>query len=254
MGLFRSLSLIALRQVTAGAAQAAGLAGAEGVAGFLTDRFTDHSQRLVIALRSANERAWQALEVALAGESLWNKLDDADDKAFRQQVRVFLDATPLEGLPAQSADDLPRSSADLSAGRPAVGGGRPAVGASTEFRQLCLRELRAARRSGLLLADPLRPDDLAKRAADFTRFDDPAALLEREGQALDGVAGELREAGHASLARLVSLRPADGPPLLVRAVRFFFRRFLRLARKCGTPLAPGRVTRRIARTRFDDRV
>ncbi|HKB42515.1 MAG TPA: hypothetical protein VKD72_39170 [Gemmataceae bacterium] len=42
MGLFRSLSLIALRQVTAGAAQAAGLAGAEGVAGFLTDRFTDH--------------------------------------------------------------------------------------------------------------------------------------------------------------------------------------------------------------------
>src|SRR5262249_61357676 len=123
------------------------------------------------ALRKANERAWQALEVALAGESLWNKLDDANDKAFRQQVRAFLDATPLESLPSHGP----------------------------EFRQQCLRELRAARKSGLLLADQLRPDDLAKRAADFARFEDPAALLEREGQVLDGIVGERREAGHASL-------------------------------------------------------
>src|SRR5262245_8424462 len=104
MGLFRSLSLIALKQVAAGAVRAAGLVGAEGVAGFLNERFTDHSQHLAGALRKANERAWQALEVALAGESLWNKLDDANDKAFRQQVRAFLDATPLEGLPSHGPE------------------------------------------------------------------------------------------------------------------------------------------------------
>jgi hypothetical protein len=91
-------------------------AGVDKVAHFLADRFTDHSQRLPEVLRKANEHAWTTLEVALEGESLWRIVDRADDKALRQQVRTFLDTTPLAGLP----------------------------GHGTEFRQQCLRELRAA--------------------------------------------------------------------------------------------------------------
>src|SRR5262249_20588165 len=67
MAMVRSLAVLALRQVASGAAQAAGLAGGDALARFLGKHFTDHSQRLTAALRGAGERAWQALEVALAG-------------------------------------------------------------------------------------------------------------------------------------------------------------------------------------------
>ena len=74
MGIFLSLSGIALRQVVGGALQTVGLDKAgDGVIDYLTARFTDHSQRLTKALQSANEKAWKAFEVALGGESLWDK-------------------------------------------------------------------------------------------------------------------------------------------------------------------------------------
>src|SRR5262249_36088553 len=151
--------------------------------------------RVPSAVRGAGERAWQALEVALAGESLWGRLDEADDRAFRQQVRAFLDGAPLEGLP----------------------------GHGDEFRQQALRELRAARKAGLLLGGSLQAGHPAEGAADLARFDGDG-VLEREWQALEGLAGSLRQAGYAALAQLVALKPAGGPPLLVLAVRYFFRR------------------------------
>jgi hypothetical protein len=71
MGVFLNLSVLALRQVVQGAANAVGLGAAgDAVIGFLGDHFTDHSRRLTNALQSANDRAWRALELALAGESL----------------------------------------------------------------------------------------------------------------------------------------------------------------------------------------
>ena len=195
MGIVRSLSVLALRQVAHGATHAAGLVGVEAVARFLGQHFTDHSQRLVVALRGANERAWQALEVALAGESLWGKLDDADDRAFRQQVRAFLDAAPLGGLPSHGL----------------------------EFRQQTLRELRAARKAGLLLGGALLPNDLADGAAALARFEGDN-LLEEQWHTLEALAEPLRQAGYSALAQLISLRPTEGEPLLVVAVRYFFRR------------------------------
>src|SRR4051794_23108504 len=67
-------------------------AGAEGLATFLVERFTDQSQRLPAALTRANDRAWKAMEIAIAGESLWGWLDRSEDRAFRQRVRAYLDA------------------------------------------------------------------------------------------------------------------------------------------------------------------
>jgi serine/threonine protein kinase len=195
MEIFQRLSLVAVRQVIRGACEAAGMVGAEAVAGFLKDQFTDHSRRLSRALAEAHERAWKALEIALAGPSLWNWLDRSDDKAFRRQVRAFLDVTPLAGLP----------------------------GHGPEFRQIALRELQAVRKSGVLTGS-LDPAELARSAGAFARFSDPQAVLDAEWQAVEQTAGELRQAGYKNLAHLLSLRPGEGAPLLVVAVRYFFRR------------------------------
>ena len=82
MSIFFSLSSLALRQVVDGACAALGVKdGGEAVVGFLTERFTDHSQRLARALRQANDNAWKALEIALAGDSLWDRCKAADATA-----------------------------------------------------------------------------------------------------------------------------------------------------------------------------
>ncbi len=93
MGIMQNLSSLALRQVVDGACAVVGVSGGgEAVVSFLSRHFTDHSQKLTAALQSANERAWKALEVALAGESLWDKckiaLASAEDQAFRASACV----------------------------------------------------------------------------------------------------------------------------------------------------------------------
>src|SRR4051794_18347791 len=103
MQLFQNLTVPALRQVLSGAmSSVAGQFGADAavaVVDFLQQRFTDQSERLTGALTQANERAWNSLEIALAGDSLWERckllMASSEDKGFRQQVRAFLDATPL---------------------------------------------------------------------------------------------------------------------------------------------------------------
>ena len=66
MSIFLSLSSLALRQVVEGACAALGARdGGEAIVGFLTERFTDHSQRLARALQQANDNAWLANEADL---------------------------------------------------------------------------------------------------------------------------------------------------------------------------------------------
>jgi hypothetical protein len=89
MGLLVNLSTVALRQVLNGALQTVGISGGgDAVVNFLTERFTDHSQRLTVALQTANDRAWKAFEVALAGESLFERctvsIAPGEDQGFRE--------------------------------------------------------------------------------------------------------------------------------------------------------------------------
>jgi serine/threonine protein kinase len=217
MPLFQNLSCLALRQVIDGAANVigfkAGVEGADALVNTLAGHFTDHSQKLTGALHRSHQRAWLALEISMAGESWWNAITSvlvrSEDQAFRRQVRAFLDSTPLAGLPSHGP----------------------------EFRQQCLRELRAARKSGLLLQGSLNPNELARQAGTFARFGDPQSLLDAEAQTLDQVADELRRADCGTLAHLVALRPAQGLPLLVVAVRYFFRRELETDRELFQGLA-----------------
>ena len=82
----------------------AGRCGVESLVRALQQHFSDQSQRLTEALSRANERAWKTMEISLAGESLWSWLDSGENKALRQQVRMFLETTPLEGLPGHGPE------------------------------------------------------------------------------------------------------------------------------------------------------
>ena len=200
MSIILGLSTLALRQVVDGACKAVGITKqGEAVANFLTERFTDHSQRLTKALQNANEKAWKSLEIALAGDSLWDRCKvltaRSEDKAFGQQVRAFLDATSLPELAGKAA-----------------------------FRQKCLEELQAARKAGSLTTSSLDLRQLAKQTGDFARFGDPTGLIDAEWRLVAGIATEMKQAGHGSLAWLLSRRSAQEMPVLVIAVRYFFRR------------------------------
>jgi hypothetical protein len=204
MAVVQHLSVLAVRALFEGFCTsigfAAGPAAAEAAVTFLGNRFTDHSARLSDALGRASASAWRALELALAGDSWWDRvkvsLARREDQAFRSQVAAFLAATPLGGLP----------------------------GCPPEYRQQALRDLRAARQAGLLSAGALDPQDLARRAGPFARFADPQALLDAEWQAALTLADGVRQAGYPALAHFLGLRPHADSPLLVVAVRYFFRR------------------------------
>jgi WD40 repeat protein len=201
MPLLEQLATLTLSPLIQNALEALAWMGSErtteAAVTFLKSRFIDQSQRLPAALHRAHAGAWRTVEVALAGESLWAWLDSAEARAFRQQVRDFLDSTPLPGLP----------------------GDRP------DFRRQCLHELRHARKAGRLDGGVLDPSALAHSAGALARFSDPQALLEAEGQALAEMASACRDMGYPYLSELVALRTdAGGMTLLVAAARFFFRR------------------------------
>ena len=67
----------------------------------------DHSQTLPKALAKANNRAWQSLSIALAGDTFLDKIKvffaSGDDKGIREQVRLFLQDKNI-GFEGTSAD------------------------------------------------------------------------------------------------------------------------------------------------------
>jgi formylglycine-generating enzyme required for sulfatase activity len=160
--------------------------------------FRDHSQALPRALGKANDRAWQALGLALAGDGLLDQVKalvaGGDARALRAQVGRFLAAS------AAHFDQAPAA-----------------------FRRECLAELKAARQARLLSADALSPAEVGRQAANFRRFTDPGGLAEGAARAAAQLADDL--APHCPhLARLLRQPTPGGPPLLVAAFAFFFRR------------------------------
>ncbi|MDB5309719.1 MAG: domain, G-beta repeat [Gemmataceae bacterium] len=203
MRVLARLSVFALAPLVGGVCRAAGLSAAgEGlaaVAKFLADRLSDQSLRVADALRESADRAWQTLELALAGESLVSAADRGDDRAFREQVRLFLLNARFDGRAAGDRDFVPR----------------------------CLAELRAAKAAGVLNGEDVDPVKLAERLGDLTRFGEPTALLAAQWQLADELASDLNTGGFPTLATFITLRPAadeSAAPLLAVAVRYYFRR------------------------------
>lgn len=190
------LSQFTFRQISFGATAAIQMTSAEAVTNFLGERLFDQSGKMIVALEQANLRAWKSLEVALAGETLWNKLDPAADKSFRQQIREYLDSTPFGNLSSHGE----------------------------EFRKGCLHELREARKAGLLLRGGLSPEQIIEQIASFAAFTEDAEMVEKEWQTLNELENTLRTEGFPTLAHFVSLKPDNQTPLIIIGVRFFFRR------------------------------
>jgi WD40 repeat protein len=162
---------------------------------------SDHSLRVVAALSTASDQAWRTLELALSGESLSTVVDRADDKAFREQIRLFV-------LSAQFDKRIPAKLQDR------------------DLASHCLTELQAARESGLLNGDT-DPATIASRLGDLTRFGDPAGLVAAQWTLADELAADLHASGYPTLATFLTLRPASDStaiPLLAVAVRYHFRR------------------------------
>ncbi len=180
-------------------AQAAGEL-AEGSVGrvvdFLHRRIRDESQELFAALRSAHERAWQSLEVALAGESFWSFLSERTDQAFRDQVRRFLDHVPLP----------------------------PAVRDQADFMKRCVQEIQQARKAGRLGGD-LEPAILSRDLGAFARFSAPHAIVAHRHRLAAGLAREFHDGGYENLAHLLAAVDLEDS-LLVHALRYFFNREL----------------------------
>jgi len=218
MRIVQSLSALALRQLIGGAARVAGMMVAkettDAVVTFCVRRFTDHSQRLTLALQIANARAWQAVELGLGGNTVWERcqalLTPKEVQAFRTQAQAFLDGTPLNER-------------------------------GPEFRKQCLRQLRLARKAGLLTEGALEPQALAERAGAFARFADPAALLAAEFAVIDEMADRLRDSGCDALAAVIAHRPERGAPLLAAATRYFFRRQLEEDRELFQGIVSGQL-------------
>jgi serine/threonine protein kinase len=190
VAILHSLSVLALQQLAG--------EGAVGLFEVITAHFSDQGQRLVGALRAANDRAWKAMEIALAGDSWWERakarLASSEDRSFGQQIRVFLDGLPIKELHGHDA-----------------------------FRQQCLVDLRDARKKNLLTAGSLDSAELRRQAGALAGAA-PQAILDNQWGALHSASEELKGAGYPSLAWLVGQRPQAGAPLLVLAVRHFFRR------------------------------
>src|SRR5439155_349148 len=112
-----------------------------------------------------------------------------------------------------------------------------------EFRALAVRELREARKKGLLTDGGLNAQALAQNAGHLARFADLQQMLQAEWQTLEALAQEVRQAGYPTLAHLLTLRPESGPPLLVVAVRYFFRREIESDRELFQGLAFAQLER-----------
>lgn len=150
------------------------------------------------ALRQANARAWFALEVFLAGESVWERaqLDwerDLDDDFFHP-LRLFLDG---------ASETTP-------------------ILTDPEARAAARADVQQAARAGLLASGMLDIPDLARQVQDAADAepvdaDSPRQLIE-----------DWDNAGLHSLRPILTLTHADGTPLLILLVAAFFRRALQL--------------------------
>ena len=203
MDIFFNLSALALKDVAGDALQSIGgnLAGnAMGhVAGFLYNHFRDHSDRLSKALFQSTDRAWKTLELTLAGESFWERckglVASGDQTKFRDEMRRYLKALALPG------------------------GSDP-----EKFRRLCLAELKAARKEGLLGGAALDPKALADEVGAFAKYADPDGVMSAERRLLDRIAATLQEKHYENLARLLALQPRPDDSLITVAARYFLRR------------------------------
>src|SRR4051812_6480382 len=72
MSILQSSTAFVMRELVKAALQTVGggvgEVASQAVFSFLDQRFTNHSERLTLAFRKANDRAWRAVEISLEGD------------------------------------------------------------------------------------------------------------------------------------------------------------------------------------------
>ena len=144
--------------------------------------------------------AWQAFGIVLAGDGLFDQIKKwiapGEEKAFAEQVRLFLASNPLQ-----------------------LGG------SSAHYRKACLADLKKARQADWLSLQDTSPQVIARQTASFQRFVDPEGMIDGAWKVVAQIADDL--AGQCpNLAQLLRHQIPGGPPLLVAAFAYFFRREL----------------------------
>ena len=160
--------------------------GSDSLEQKIENYFNDDSQILPEALKVANKRAWQALELAVIGKSLQSKLTkwltSEQIKTFSHQVEKVL---ILHGK---------------------------------TFQQQCLLDLRRLQKQ----AD-LEGTEIATICNSFDRFTDPEKLINNAWKVVEYSSKHLNEEGFMALSQLLQYRPPNGPPLLIAAFGYFLR-------------------------------
>lgn len=203
MGIAYQLSALALRPLINAVCSSFGIesATADIVIGHLRKYFNDPSERLLKALQTANDQAWDVLELSLEGDSLWTqfraKFGQAETRVLQQTIRSFLESVPPAAL----------ASNDLEA-----------------FRYQCLLELRQIRKAGLLRDAGLQVQSLRREICPLARYAKPLEILDSELRLVERIGDELRREGCGNLAALLTVCLPQSPPILVTTVRYFFRR------------------------------
>src|SRR5438067_2505262 len=100
----------------------------------------------------------------------------------------------------------------------------PAGAEPEKFRRMCLAELKAARKDGLLSGAALDPKALADEVGAFAKYADPAAVMSAEKQVLDRISAALKAKQYDNLAGLLAAQPRPAESLITIAARYFFRR------------------------------
>ena len=198
MSRINNLMWFGLRQAIGGLVGEEALGLSNSAIHFIGKLFADNSQTLPAALAKANDRAWQSLSIALAGDGIFDSIkvffSSGDDKGIREQVRVFLNGNTL-----------------------AFGG------SSVEFRKQCLLELNQAKAKGMLTAKNISANEMSKQAANFERYSDPSKMITAAGHVMEQIAEDL-SIEFPNLGKLMAQTPEGSPPLLVSAFAYFFRR------------------------------
>jgi hypothetical protein len=202
---------VAAEQFVAGAAQATGVEPEArnllGAYDLLRKQLEHPEGTFRRALAAANAKAWETLEVLLAGDELLAQLDQPADATLRNALHTLL-AEPLAA--AHRLLD-------------------PAM------RLAALAELRQARRAGVLDWPDLDVDCLQHAAGAYGATIVAQGLEEAEWHQVVGLGETVSARGYTTLGQVVAKRPRQGQPLLIRAVRSAFI----LSLGGGEPLLPG---------------
>ena len=158
------------------------------VGDWLSEHLTDHSLPLPKAVAAANDRAWKAVALALAGDTVLGRIAarfrSADFRAVRDQIRLFV------------------AEADF-------------VGQPEGLRERASNELDRLQREGRIGGEVIELQNV-----DLTRFADTGKIADDSIIAVKRIADELASDA-PNLGRVLMLAQPGGTPLLVAAFTYF---------------------------------